>query len=198
MNKFYFIRHAQSIANKEDLLEGWLDSPLTENGKEQAQRLSKVIDKDFDVIYCSPSLRTRQTLAILMQNGIQCSQNVIYDDRLKELSLGIFERKNYNNFSVDEKEQLRKVFKGENFTDHGGESLQGLDLRLTPIWQTIFNESLQNNYENTLIVTHNSAMRRLFQKMKIQIKDKDTSNASGYIITYQNDSFTVQSEIGPD
>lgn len=83
-----------------------------------------------------------------MENGIQSKNNSVYDKRLKEISLGIFERKMQANLSNDEKKQLKRVFKGENYLEHGGELIKKLDLRLTLIWDSILNQSLKSNYEN--------------------------------------------------
>ena len=54
--KIYFIRHAQSLGNigKKDML----DCALTKEGREQAKELSG----HYDVVYCSPLRRTKETL----------------------------------------------------------------------------------------------------------------------------------------
>ncbi len=39
--EIYFIRHGQSIANKEKIFQGWSDIHLSEEGIKQAKKLSK-------------------------------------------------------------------------------------------------------------------------------------------------------------
>lgn len=57
-----FIRHAESEYNRDGIWAGRADCSLTDKGIKAAQKLGETIDKDFDVIYCSPLKRTKQTL----------------------------------------------------------------------------------------------------------------------------------------
>ena len=49
-----FIRHAESEYNRDGIWAGRADCSLTDKGIKAAQKLGETIDKDFDVIYCSP------------------------------------------------------------------------------------------------------------------------------------------------
>ncbi len=164
----------------------------------QAKNLTNKLINNFDIIYCSTSLRTRQTLEILLKNGFQSLKGIRYDERLREISLGIFERKNYSELSEDEKNKLKKVFKEENYIEHGGESINDLDKRLSLTWRQIQGEALNNNYKDILIISHGVAIARLLHPMKIKVGTKDIPNASGFCIEFSNDTFTIQTMIKSD
>ena len=60
---------------------------LKEKGFEQAKETAKNLkDIKFDICFCSPLLRTRQTLDEIIK--YHQNLNVIYDDRLKERDYG--------------------------------------------------------------------------------------------------------------
>lgn len=84
----YFVRHGQTDDNANgNVLTGWTATPLNEKGFEQVrQTAEKLKDVKFDICFCSPLLRTRQTLNEIAKfhEGLQ----VIFDDRLKERDYG--------------------------------------------------------------------------------------------------------------
>ncbi|MGB1076699.1 MAG: histidine phosphatase family protein [Bdellovibrionales bacterium] len=42
---FYFVRHGETEANVSKQVAGWFDSPLTENGRQQAKHLSSIMGR---------------------------------------------------------------------------------------------------------------------------------------------------------
>jgi 2,3-bisphosphoglycerate-dependent phosphoglycerate mutase len=63
-----FLRHGQSIANHEGIVQGHLDYPLSELGRQQADALASAWAREarrYDLILSSPLQRARQTAAIL-------------------------------------------------------------------------------------------------------------------------------------
>ena len=64
--ELHLIRHGQTNWNEERRAQGQSDSKLTKIGKEQAVALGKKIKQiKFDKIFCSSSLRTRQTAELV-------------------------------------------------------------------------------------------------------------------------------------
>lgn len=89
----YIVRHGQSIFNKRNLLCGRSDVSLTEKGFEDARlQGERLKDIGFDYIYCSPMLRTRQTLESILsaRNGAPRPE-IAYDERIIERDFGYFE-----------------------------------------------------------------------------------------------------------
>ena len=85
--RLLLIRHAQSVANKEGRVQGWLDSELSELGHRHAQLVSCRIADEFNVsqIFCSPLLRATQTASYL---GELLEMPLTLNDDLKEQNLG--------------------------------------------------------------------------------------------------------------
>ena len=54
MPRLTFIRHAETDFNRAGIFEGRTDCNITQEGFEQAKKLLKDDEKDFDYIYCSP------------------------------------------------------------------------------------------------------------------------------------------------
>ena len=82
----YFVRHGETDYNIKRIVQGQLDIPLNETGRENAHTLSNTLKNyQFDVIYCSPLCRARETAEIINQHH---NVKIIFDDRLKEFFAG--------------------------------------------------------------------------------------------------------------
>ena len=86
---FYFIRHGQTDLNLKGIVQGrGVDSPLNENGIKQAQAFYDTYKNiPFDKIYTSTLIRTHQTVAPFLKDGIPMEQLIGLD----EISWGIYE-----------------------------------------------------------------------------------------------------------
>lgn len=88
------VRHGETEANRDRILQGHCDYPLTEQGVEQAKMLSSaLVSKSWHSIYSSDLLRAvRTTEFILDQNPNHPSKSVIKQTQhLRELSFGFRE-----------------------------------------------------------------------------------------------------------
>ena len=87
--RLYITRHGTTEWNIEKRLQGWGDSPLTEEGINRAVSLGESLaDVDFDIIYTSPQKRAMETAKLIMGNK---NTKIITHDGLKELRFGIWE-----------------------------------------------------------------------------------------------------------
>lgn len=88
--KVFVVRHCATEYNEKSIYCGTTDIPLSEVGREQAKKLAEAsVDYSFDVAYCSPLTRTRETLnAIVGTRDIP----VVYDERLVERDFGDLEQ----------------------------------------------------------------------------------------------------------
>ncbi|MFC3196202.1 histidine phosphatase family protein [Parapedobacter deserti] len=88
---FYIIRHGQTDFNRKGIVQGrGVDSPLNEMGRKQADAFYKYYkDVSFDKIYTSTLLRTHQTVAPFLQQGVPVEQL----DGLDEIGWGMYEGK---------------------------------------------------------------------------------------------------------
>ncbi len=71
MTTLYLIRHAESVANADNLLAGRIDYPLSPTGKLDAAAIASEFATKFaiDLIWCSPLLRAQQTAAPFLVAG---------------------------------------------------------------------------------------------------------------------------------
>ena len=87
--KLYLIRHGKTDWNEQCKLQGRTDIPLNKSGKAQAREAaSEYRDIGFDVCYCSPLTRARETMEILLEGR---DIPVFFDDRLMEMNFGAYE-----------------------------------------------------------------------------------------------------------
>ncbi len=98
--RIYIIRHGETDANKKGYLQGWTNDPLNESG----QLLAEITGRGmkgirFDCCISSPLIRASETAEIILrasENNIPVS----FDDRIKEMSFGKFERMNIRDEKV--------------------------------------------------------------------------------------------------
>ena len=82
-DRLIIVRHGESTWNAEERLQGQLDPPLSERGREQARALAQIVDGvPAERIVCSDLGRARQTAELM---GLQPSR---YDPRWREIDVG--------------------------------------------------------------------------------------------------------------
>ncbi len=101
MLDLYLFRHAESKMNSEGHRIGGRsnETPLSPNGKIQAQLLGKRLQKEgiiFSQIFCSPARRTQETAEIVCSIIGFPIQKIISSDAIQELSQGDWEGKSRN------------------------------------------------------------------------------------------------------
>lgn len=103
-----FLRHAESIANQENILQGQLDSTLSEVGIQQAQALAVLWQNEqvtFDVVISSPLERARKTAEVVTQS---MRVNIEESDLLKERGFGIAEGRPYKEVNSSLQERMSR------------------------------------------------------------------------------------------
>lgn len=85
----YIMRHGKTDWNAAHRLQGLTDIPLNDEGRLMAERAREEIrDVHFDVCYCSPLSRARETAEIVLRGR---SVPILTDERLREMSFGVWE-----------------------------------------------------------------------------------------------------------
>ena len=157
MAYIYLIRHGQTEWNKQKKYQGNQDSPLTNEGKDQIEQISKEINGiNFDITFCSPLGRTKQTLEILNPK----SREIVFNDKLKEISLGLLEGKSFTDELPDSLKEEQKKFwdNPSEFNIDGGESFFDVETRVKS-----FLNQLNLECKNILIVTHTVVIKMFFK-----------------------------------
>lgn len=117
------MRHGKTDWNAKHKLQGRTDIPLNEEGIQMAEQAKeKYKDVNFDICYCSPLVRAKQTAEIVLEGR---NIPIVYDDRLMEMCFGVYEGVTHP--SQIEGSLIRKLFKdpanypgvedGETFDD---------------------------------------------------------------------------------
>lgn len=171
-----FIRHAESEYNRDGIWAGRADCSLTDKGINAAQELSKSIDKNFDIIYCSPLKRTKQTLFAILPNA-----KPIYDDRIIEISIGEWEGTKKELYS----DEIRELFRKGLYTPPGAETHNDVDKRVCDFIEELF-EKFYND-ERILVVTHNGIMRAIKRNFLNKSNNNIMSKNLGTIVLTEED-----------
>lgn len=164
--KLYITRHGQTQWNKEDRIQGSMDSPLTEEGIAAAWRLrEELLPICLERIYSSDQGRARKTAEIIGKGrGIPMESTPL----LRELPLGPWEGRFFEEVKKVEGEEFARYFSHPELHKlEGVEDFHGLIRRVEE-----FLELLIARNEDALIVTHGVTVRALLVVMeKIPLKD---------------------------
>lgn len=168
MLKLYITRHGETSWNVDKRLQGWKDSPLTENGIRNAEALGTSLKgTSFDCIYSSPSERTIHTAKLIIGN-----QNVQFklDERLKEINMGEWEGRTHTEVSEFNAELYHSFWNAPHlYQPQNRESFQDVQNRAVEAINMI---KSGHKSGNILIVTHTVVIKCLlayFKKQPIEI-----------------------------
>ena len=129
MLQVYLVRHGETVWNAERRIQGQSDSPLTEKGEQQAWQVGeRVKHLGITHIIASDLGRTRRTAEIIAD---ACGCSVTLDPRLRELNMGVLEKRPLDGLTAEE-EQWRATL--VNGTEGGripeGESMTEMATRM--------------------------------------------------------------------
>jgi broad specificity phosphatase PhoE len=177
MLQLVLVRHGQTDANINHLLQGQSDGMLNAAGLQQAEELAKHL-KDFDIdqIISSPLRRAQDTaLAIARYHHLEVKTSLL----IKEWNVGMLDGL--------PAEKFRKILKEANaplslFRPEGGETLLEVRKRASDF----LNDLITNYQDQTVLVcTHGDFMRALLSL----IQQVDIEKTAG--IYFDNASYSI-------
>lgn len=187
--ELHLFRHGETDWNQAGRFQGQDKSRLTEKGVLQAQKLGKKIESiKFDRIYCSPSLRTRQTASYMWPNF---SNDIKYLDSLVEINLGTLEGQLYKDVEKNDPSSHDHFFnKPHLFNLKGAETFAKLTNRAI---NAITEISIENINKTVAIVSHGAFIKAFMTKIDgkeiHQIWDPPyMDNCAHNIIVLKNDN----------
>ncbi|MBI2628117.1 MAG: class I tRNA ligase family protein [Candidatus Niyogibacteria bacterium] len=158
-NKYFVMRHGEAEHNVLNLANSKIENnhfALTEKGRKEAARAAeKLKEKNISLIFSSDFLRTKETAEIAAAAlGLE-KEKIIFDERLREVKVGIFNGRpaaEYHAYFSSLKEKFTK-------NPPEGENLTELKNRITG-----FLYDLDKKYrgKNILIVSHEYPIWMLF------------------------------------
>lgn len=91
--KLYFVRHGETYLNKYKKMQGWSDSPLTDNGEAIARKTGERLKHiPFSAIYTSDLGRTIQTAQLILKENLYAGSKEIQPMKeFRETFFGSFE-----------------------------------------------------------------------------------------------------------
>ncbi len=155
--RLHLIRHGQTNWNAIRRAQGQSDSGLTELGRQQATALrSELITHNIASVYCSSSLRTRQTAELLFQDREIRLQLL---DTLREIFLGPWEGQLYEDIAKEYPDAYQQFWHAPHlFALADAESFSALQQRAMT---AIANICQQDQDDDIAIVSHGALIKSL-------------------------------------
>lgn len=207
---FYIIRHGRTVYNDLDLTQGWCDSPLTQEGKLQAEALGVCLrDTPFQLAFASDLGRQKETARrILAHNRCAFVPDLTEENGLREINFGSFEEKPNHimmepifqryGLSYGEFDRLIHRVDGMNFSDliaeydetHCAETTQQVKLRASDAMERIVRQVNERGGGNVLVITSGGLIRILIPLLLHTPKlGVVVENASVSILEYRKTGF---------
>jgi broad specificity phosphatase PhoE len=151
----YVVRHGQSTANADKLLQGWADYPLSEEGILQAKitgRYLANIGVKLDRIYTSPLSRARRTAEEIGKRFFPAVDVVTIED-LKEIDIGSLTDQPMEEAQSEYPDFFKEAhIQFDGFDRFGGESRAKFEKRVGDGLKHILDA--HNDGESVLITAH--------------------------------------------
>ncbi|MDR1877111.1 MAG: histidine phosphatase family protein [Flavobacteriaceae bacterium] len=216
---FYIVRHGKTILNTLGRVQGWSDSPLTQEGVDVAKYLGIGLrDIKFTSVYSSDLRRTRQTAQVILQNQGQEELTIIEKEGFREACFGSYESDlnqtmwreaalylQYTDgpklirdvFDPNKDITYEQVVNAIKILDKIGlaENFEDIETRTHEILTEIAeSESSEGTDKNILIVAHGMCITLMLQNLGgRELLKGDLDNASVCKVIFEKGKFTVES-----
>ena len=139
------VRHGRTALNAARKLQGRIDEPLDEVGREQARRVAALVG-GYDEMISSPLLRATETAAMI-------GGDYAVDERWVELSYGVYEGVPH----ADTPSEVWGRWRADPaFVPEGGESLAELDRRVRAACEELSERARESR---VVVVSHVSPIK---------------------------------------
>jgi broad specificity phosphatase PhoE len=218
--EIYLVRHGKTYFNTTDQVQGWSDTPLTEEGVQDAVKSGKGLkDTTFDFTFSSDLGRARSTAKIILEENDNTVPEIQEDERLREVFYGSYEGK--TNFEImkplfddknidvteetwgDKWDDLKAVATDEWMIDqyhendptHEAENYEQVSSRTKEAISSITEEVENNGGGNVLIVTHGDQIGVMLSELFPEESFPSIPNLGLTKITYDSGEFELE-EVG--
>ena len=174
------VRHGQSQLNMENRFSGWIDTPLSKTGKQEAHECAKRVSGfEFDAAYTSDMVRSKETLDIILKDIDQCNVPITVSRTINERMYGNLQGKNKDEVRrIYGKEQVRIWRRSYDARPPGGESLADTAARALPFFKKRILADVKKG-KNILVVAHGNSLRSIIMCLdKLTKKDVMELNIS--------------------
>lgn len=158
MKTIYLVRHGETLANRQGILQGWTNNPLDATGRKQASALvTRAARVPLDALYTSDLIRTRETAAPLAAaRGMEAKAL----PGLREISFGKWDGHHLREIQEKDPDTLRDIFLKPGQVDMEAE--EDLAASQKRGWETFQDLVDQMEPEGTILcVSHGGLIRLL-------------------------------------
>jgi len=181
---FTLVRHGQTAWNVERRWQGHAAVPLDSEGQRQAVLLGEyLVGTQFDLMYSSDLLRTRQTAHIVNDYlGLPLK----LDRRLREIDVGEWQGITYQELQEWDRERLKTIFEDADVPRlPGGESYVELADRGSA---ALYDYARLHSRKRLLIVTHGGTIRETIRRLTQIQSPNVVPNTSMTTLVYDDDA----------
>ena len=156
------VRHGESQWNLENRFTGWVDVPLTETGRREAQRAATLLaGLRFDRAFTSVLQRAIETLDIILraigQTDLPIERNAALNERHYGELQGLNKAETAQKFGAEQVHIWRRSY---DVAPPGGESLQDTAARTLPYFEQAIVPHLRAG-EHLLVAAHGNSLRSI-------------------------------------
>ena len=210
----YFARHGETLLNTLDHVQGWADSPLTEEGQLSARYLGAGLKTiSFDSVYSGDSGRHRSTLEIIQRESGSARLTPVELPGLRESFFGSYEglrNEEMRDASArvlglqDSQALMQEMVKGKvpikqlqdaiaaADPEALAENYQQVKTRTHDAVKRIVSVALEKHEKNILIVTSGMTIMNLVYELTGKpLNIKPLANAAVVKIIYRNGQYRV-------
>lgn len=196
MSTLILIRHGQSVWNAENLFTGWVDTPLSERGRDEARKAAERLSSTgtrVDVAFTSTLRRAVDTGRIVLDGLGQTDLDQTQAWQLNERYYGALTGRNKKQTAEEfGDEQVHVWRRSYDVRPPGGESLEDTGKRALPYFHGTIVPATQQ-VETVLVSAHGNSLRAIIKDLE-DISDADIPSmeiATGVPIVYRMDRGTA-------
>jgi broad specificity phosphatase PhoE len=164
----YIVRHGETEWNKEERMQGRLNSQLTSKGREYAKLLgNRLQHTEFAQVISSPSERALETTQLI---GQKRNFSIITDERIMELNLGDWQGMTLKEIQEQHCDEYDCFMNTPHcYKKEDAETFYDLQERAQDFLSIMENSPISGN---VLVVTHGLFIKSLFQILEgTNVKD---------------------------
>lgn len=223
MNNLFLLRHLKSQWNKDNRFAGWVDNPLSDEGRSQAKGIAdQLINQKIDVIYSNALIRCEETILRVYEHIEGKYPLFIHLDGGQMQEWGNFMGMGQGDVPVYVSEKLNERYYGKiqgldkaetmekygNDLVHlwrrgyaqkppGGESLEDVCKRTDPFFKNYIMKDLDTG-KNVLVVASHNSLRAIVKDIE-NISDEEIPNLElpfGALVQYEYDPSASSGQTG--
>lgn len=157
----YLVRHGESVANKDRVLSGAFDHPLTNDGRTQARQAGRRLrGVRFAGVFTSVLVRAVETATLILEECAGHGGEWVRDARLNERDFGIYENVAQGWIAENHgRDILHKVHTDVSFRIDRGESIRDVFERASRYFDEAIRPAVAEG--DILVVSHGNVTKCL-------------------------------------